>query len=166
MSNKIFITGLPRSRTAWFAEYFDLLHEGLMHCRSLEDYYEKVDESKGDSDTALFFKWFEIAEHYNNPPLLIVMRNSKDVENSLAKFGMEFNSDYAISCLSNIIRNYDNTMLVPFDEINDRLPEICLFFGVPYDKSKDQLKDKRVVCDIQKFKERSVLSDLSALLGD
>ena len=47
MSDNFFITGLPRSRTAWFSAFmtasgFPCGHELINNCETVEDYKEKV----------------------------------------------------------------------------------------------------------------------------
>lgn len=59
MNNKFFITGLPRSRTAWFSAFmtasgYPCLHEGLNGCKSITEYKEKI-KNKSDSNTGFIF---------------------------------------------------------------------------------------------------------------
>ena len=63
MSN-FFILGLPRSRTAWLANFltFDgnfCYHEGLDGCYTIEEYKDKLGKNKGDSNTGLMMIDFE-----------------------------------------------------------------------------------------------------------
>ena len=53
-----FILGLPRSRTAWLANFmtydeFYCYHEGINSCSSIDDYKTKLGSSGGDSTTAI-----------------------------------------------------------------------------------------------------------------
>jgi len=59
MNNKFFITGLPRSRTAWFSAFmtasgYPCLHEGLNGCKSIAEYKQKI-KHKSDSNTGFIF---------------------------------------------------------------------------------------------------------------
>ena len=47
MSDNFFITGLPRSRTAWFSAFmtasgFPCGHELINNCETIEEYKEKI----------------------------------------------------------------------------------------------------------------------------
>ena len=108
MSRLFFITGLPRSRTAWFSAFmsasgFPCLHEGMNNCLTNNEYREKV-EHVSDSNTGFIF----IDNPYPERPLLIIHRkgrfeNARDQESKL----------YNMS-----------GMHVNFDDINQRMPEI------------------------------------------
>ena len=57
MSNFL-ILGLPRSRTAWLANFMtsdgiQCSHEGLNGCKSLDEYKAKFKPNSGDSNTGL-----------------------------------------------------------------------------------------------------------------
>ncbi len=59
MSNVFFITGLPRSRTAWFSAFmtasgFPCGHELINNCETINDYKKKI-EHLSDSNTAFAF---------------------------------------------------------------------------------------------------------------
>jgi hypothetical protein len=75
-----FVTGLPRSRTAWFSEYLpDCLHEGMNGCYSYKEYMNKL--SSGDSSCGLMY--FPLREFYPDAHLVIVERDIDDVAQSL-----------------------------------------------------------------------------------
>jgi hypothetical protein len=71
MMNPFFFTGLPRSRTAWLANYFTYgpsfcFHDGLRFCRRISDLRKMFDELSaftcvGDSDSGLL----HVATHVN-----------------------------------------------------------------------------------------------------
>ena len=85
-----FVTGLPRSRTAWFSEYLpNCLHEGMEGCYTHADYIEKLGDS-GDSSSMLMY--FPIAAYYPKSPVVIVDRDIDDVAFSLEKIGL-FNDE-------------------------------------------------------------------------
>jgi hypothetical protein len=69
MASLFFITGLPRSRTAWLARFMSAgtvacIHDGIMGCRSGQELVEKVSKlpgtSVGDSDSGLSLFWPEL----------------------------------------------------------------------------------------------------------
>ena len=85
-----FVTGLPRSRTAWFSEWLpDCLHEGFEGCYTHKEYIKKLGK-KGDSNSALMF--FPIERYFPKAPVVIVERNFDEVIFSLEKIGL-FNND-------------------------------------------------------------------------
>jgi len=72
-----FITGLPRSRTAWFSAFmtasgFPCLHEGMNNCLTIKEYKDKV-SNVSDSNTGFAF----IENPYPNRPLLIIHRKGR-----------------------------------------------------------------------------------------
>jgi hypothetical protein len=75
-----FVTGLPRSRTAWFSEYLpNCLHEGMVGCYTHEDYLGKL--VNGDSSSLLVF--FPLRRYFPDSPLVIVERDVDDIIESL-----------------------------------------------------------------------------------
>jgi len=89
-----FITGLPRSRTAWFAFYFnqvpgvECVHEMLNICTSKEQFYQsmEVDGIVGNSDSGLFISDFQ--QRWPNAPVVIIERPLEDVRTSLRNIGL------------------------------------------------------------------------------
>jgi len=111
MSNdrKFFITGLPRSRTAWFSAFmtasgFPCLHEGPNDCRTLKEYKNKV-SNISDSNTGLCF-----LNLTDERPLLIIHRKG-----------------YHIGMFDDVeLRKLDG-LHVNFDEIDERIEEIFTY---------------------------------------
>ena len=58
------ILGLPRSRTAWLANFmtyndFFCMHEGMRGCKTVDEYLKQFTSGVGDSTTAaMFFSFF------------------------------------------------------------------------------------------------------------
>ncbi len=89
-----FLTGLPRSRTAWFAEFLpDCLHEGMEGCRSRHEYVQKLG-LQGDSSCALMY--FPIADYFPEAPVVIVERDLDAVIDSLDSVGLFNNRVYVM----------------------------------------------------------------------
>jgi hypothetical protein len=81
-----FVTGLPRSRTAWFSKWLpDCLHEGIEGCFNHKDFVEKLG-NRGDSDSALMF--FPIERYFPRSPVVIVERDFDEVMSSLDEIGL------------------------------------------------------------------------------
>ena len=83
------ILGLPRSRTAWLANFltYDGLfcyHEAINGCKNIKEYKQKV-KGKGDSNTALAL--FDFESHFPNAKIIIIDSEiDKAVEVSANKF--------------------------------------------------------------------------------
>jgi len=80
-----FLTGLPRTRTAWFSEYLDCFHEGIEGCSTYSEYVNKLGDS-GDSSSLLMY--FPLREYFPDSPLVIVERDIDDVCDSLENIGL------------------------------------------------------------------------------
>lgn len=108
-NSQFFITGLPRSRTAWFSAFmtasgFPCLHEGINNCRTLEEYKDKVSEIS-DSNTGLCF-----LNHIDDRPLLVIHRKG-----------------YHDGMFDNARNHQLIGLHVNFDEIDDRISEIFTY---------------------------------------
>ena len=91
-----FTVSLPRSGTAWLANYFTYgpsycYHEPLADCSSLEDLYRKIDNTPrrvvGVADTLVPLFIPKIAKRYPNAKYIIIDRPEEDVKLSLYKAG-------------------------------------------------------------------------------
>lgn len=104
MNGRFFITGLPRSRTAWMAAYCSqgrtlCFHEPITQIESLHDlrrlydspYYDHI----GISDSGLGFHIGWILEHLK-PRTLIIDRPRRDVEKSLKRLGFPATNQAAL----------------------------------------------------------------------
>lgn len=80
LQRKYFLTGLPRTRTAWFSEFLpDCLHEGMSGCYSHKEYISKL--VGGDSSCGLMY--FPIRRYFHDAPIVIIERDFEDVVESL-----------------------------------------------------------------------------------
>jgi hypothetical protein len=90
-----FITGLPRSRTAWLANLLTTdktlcLHEGLMKCAGVDDphyglHYHPGYEAVGDCGASLAPHWVALNERFPDAQWVVVRRNIEDVRESHAR---------------------------------------------------------------------------------
>lgn len=141
-----FITGLPRSRTKWFADYFSGLndtvcwHEAMNGCHSTNDFLWKMTRLPfthiGNSDSGLMYTNFQ--QWFMGAPTVVIERDFEDVLESLEHmFGEDF-------CTEGDMRKVLTTQAeklksvqgkrIPFDEINDRIQEIHEYLvSVPFD---------------------------------
>lgn len=141
-----FITGLPRSRTAWLANFMSsgksiCYHEGIDGCHSIEDYQKKMSINGykyiGDSDTGLPILDFQPI--YPDSPVVIIRRDKQEVAESLV--GMYGEQDY-LPFLEKIERKLDlmSGLVVDFNDIDSRLEEIwshCI--SLPYDPIRTKI---------------------------
>ncbi|MDX1811031.1 MAG: hypothetical protein R3240_03730, partial [Gammaproteobacteria bacterium] len=131
------ILGLPRSRTAWLANFltYDGLfcfHEATNGCSSIQEYKEKV-AGKGDANTGLGF--FDIDKLFPDAKKIIVDSDvSRSIEFSKAAFNL--NVVHEMRVLKNNLDKIDG-LHIPLDEINDHLQEIWEYItDIPYDKER------------------------------
>jgi len=117
------ITGLPRSRTAWFAAYFSAsghkcAHEGLNGCATIEEYTEKMKGYEGNSDCCSYLASPDIKT-------VIIERNVDDVRVSLYKIfsGHELSVDNLLVEITDKLSKAEG-LRVSFDDIDKRLEEI------------------------------------------
>lgn len=125
MSN-FFITGLPRSRTAWLANFFSTgdvfcWHEAMADIKSKAQYWERLSTERythvGNADCTLY-----LGGMLPKCPLVIIERDLGEVNKALTDLGFP-------GCLtmleeSKAILDKMDGLRIPFDEINDRLEEI------------------------------------------
>jgi hypothetical protein len=92
MPSQFFITGLPRSRTAWLANWLTTgetfcYHDGLSGCASLDAFDRKLAAHPicGDSDSGLAFFWEPLRKAYPDAQWAIVRRDPLFVAASLVR---------------------------------------------------------------------------------
>ena len=90
MATKFFITGLPRSMTAWCANLFSTgdsfcYHDGLANCGSLAEFGKKLHahEVCGDADSGLAYFYDELSELYPDAQWAVIRREPAGVVESL-----------------------------------------------------------------------------------
>jgi hypothetical protein len=122
MSNNFLVLGLPRSRTAWLANfltYGDITctHEGLNGCATLEDYKKQFRDSSGDSNTGLAF--FEFEPLFTDFKKIIIDSGiRKSVEFAKKTYGRD--SFDQIVRLKKRLDSIDG-LHIPFDDIDHNL---------------------------------------------
>lgn len=85
MKTPFFITGLPRSRTAWMSAFLsngDVVcrHEALKYCKSKADFSRLMRHPKkrvGTADSVLM--WSDFRARFPNAPFIIIDRNPNEV---------------------------------------------------------------------------------------
>jgi hypothetical protein len=141
-----FVIGLPRSRTAWLANFLtcDRLcyHEGLDGCYSIGDYQKKLGENNGDSSTGLML--LEMNTLFPDSPKLII-------ESDLYKaidYGYKTYGFYDPKYFEFLQKRMDSIkgLRIAFDDIDDNLETIWNYLiGTPFNQKRaDILKKMRI----------------------
>jgi hypothetical protein len=135
-----FITGLPRSRTKWFSQYFCrheevyCFHEVLAQCRARHEFYRAMELfsgiNVGNSDCGLAFSDFQA--QWPDAPTLIIERPLEDVAVSLGRIGLP-NQETMLEHVQMLIGNLDG-LRVQFDKIDESMPEIHDHLGIAYNQ--------------------------------
>lgn len=136
-----FITGLPRSRTKWFADYFDGLpningyHEPLNGLHSKDSFYDLCQRPNVViSDSGLHITDFQ--ERFPDHKTVLIERPIDDVFSSLLTyFHRQALGRPSYAFLSKQQRDLAKLegLRVPYSEINNRLEEIHEYLDIPYD---------------------------------
>ena len=130
-----FVTGLPRSRTAWFAAFLpNCSHEGLKWLEKRSDFDKLMTRYDGLSDSVLMLTDFQ--QRFPGCKTLIIERPVDEVIESLGVLGFG-SEDFVKWCDTRL--SAIPGLRVAFNDIDERLPEICHFLGVPYDEQRAEL---------------------------
>jgi len=134
-----FITGLPRSRTKWFADYFDGIpgvtayHEPLNGLRSKREFYDIVDRGGIIVDSGLLITDFQ--ERYNLPTV-IIERDIDAVFDSLCRYfeaqGLPLPNRLSLDLIKEGVDALQG-LRIAFEDIDARMAEIHRHLGVPFD---------------------------------
>ena len=135
-----FITGLPRSRTAWLANYFSYgntvcLHD-LLHRLTIYEIGGRILKTGcangGYADPALLLYWEAILEDVPAAKWLIVERDIEDVARTWDQvIGQDSTPElYAYKqTLEGLKRRAGRVLTVEFEDLNSRLDEIERFLA-------------------------------------
>ena len=150
--NNFFITGLPRSRTAWLSTFFTgnncfCYHEVIRVSDGFDDAIQKLLNRKemyvGNSDSSLPI-WMDKIDHIlHRSPIVIIERNIDEVAHSLTKTFGKY--DYTIVLDLTLkgletMKNRYNYISVDYNKLNEQvyLEMIWNFCtpNIPFDKDK------------------------------
>ena len=136
-----FVIGLPRSRTAWLANFLTYnnhycFHEGIDGCNNIYDYIEKLGDSNGDASTGLML--FDMNKQFPESPKVIIESDiKKAIDYSYKTYGY-FDSKYVYDLQDRL--NQIDGLRIKFDDIDDRLEEIWDYLiGTPFDKRRAEI---------------------------
>jgi hypothetical protein len=143
-----FVIAMPRSRTAWLAEFFGKYmctwHDPLKNCESIGELHTKVDRALFGTefraaklliaDTAACFFLPKIVERFPGAKFIVIERPYNDVCSSLKRKGVF--SLQMISSAWAYFRGWDiylprqRTVTTAFDFINLSLDDMAAFMGL------------------------------------
>ena len=140
-----FITGLPRSKTAWMSLYFTrgisvCHHEltaqyGINKCLAFKPSPSIVE---GNSDSGLLIYWKAFMEKFPSAPWVNVVRKYSEVRMSSLKFGIsERNIQSAIELQKSFREQMEgnpNYLEIPFEFTDLHLEEACGHIGLEYNQ--------------------------------
>ena len=138
-----FITGMPRSRTKWFSEYFTMtgapcIHDAIGYC-SRADVYALVEAGVGISDSGMWIT--DLLEVFPDVPVVVIDRDCAEVEVALGAIGLPYHP-----LLKQGSADVKNSLRVPFRDINNRIEEIHTFCTKrPFRKELADMMIKTVV---------------------
>lgn len=139
MNHRFFITGFPRSGTAWVANYLThgnsfCYHEGLATHKSIDTFSDMLNDTEaehvGDSDTVIAGVLPWLYEKYPDAKYVFIERDQADVEQSLVENGF---STYKLPELKRSLewgKQHIPSMKVTFDDLFDSMESICDYIGV------------------------------------
>ena len=149
MTDRFFITGLPRSGTAWVANYLTYgnsfcYHEGLMLNDKIHDYSAMLDATNadvvGDSDTiiAAVLPW--LYEKYPDAKYVFIKRDVEDVEQSLINNGFSTHKIPEITRSLKWGMSHIKSMTISFDDLFENMERVCEYIGVDcFTPERDEL---------------------------
>jgi hypothetical protein len=108
-------------------------HELLNGLRSRQAFYDAMRPGIGNADCGLALTDFQ--ERWDCPTV-IIERPIRDVAESLIRLGMDIR--WFLEILNRRLAEVDG-LRVDFSQLDDRLPEICGFLGLPYDRQRHDL---------------------------
>jgi len=161
-----FILGLPRSRTAWLANFMTYrqtfcYHEGLNGCYTIDDFKQKLGLNKGDSSTGAVL--LDLDHHFPDAKKVII---ESDIERSI-QYSQEMygntHEDWLLHIQSRLYLT--EGMRVNVNDIFDKLKDIWEYLTESkYDKSRgDMLKKLNIQVqdphDINAKAARSISSE-------
>lgn len=164
-----FITGLPRSRTAWLANLFSYensfcFHEALRECTEIKDIkkiFNGVDKQYvGDSDSGLPFFIDEVLDLFPESKLVLVNRGISEVIDSLGKVFPNYPEIEKIviktqNAINDMVNKY-KPFILDFEDLNDMgvcklLWEYCIP-GIVFDERRWRMLDlMNVEVNISKY---------------
>lgn len=138
---RFLIAALPRSRTAWCAAYFSSLdktfchHELLKRCDNIYQFKDRMDprhqiSAMGNADCAL--PLVDVKKILPGAQVVKIWRPFFEVCKSLMKLDIPISADtvHMLDRRMHLLPGMD----VDYSELDDKMPQICTYLGLPYDE--------------------------------
>jgi hypothetical protein len=126
MGNPFFITGYPRSMTAWLSVALDCAHE--RDGKSMEEFLKEIECGKqvGDSNSISSMFYAEIKERFPDSKWVIIEREKEECLESFCKVSKlpKRTCNELFNCLEYYISKISPALRVKFCDIPIRLKEI------------------------------------------
>jgi len=139
-TNRFVITGLPRSRTAWFSAYLTTgdcicYHEAAAHGDDMDADYAHV--GTGESGYVLLPDW---VRSLGTHKLVVIHRDPDEVDKSLSALKDDTVKDkgWLLTAMATQLRALRG-LHIEYEAINDSLPEIHEYLGLPYSQERADL---------------------------
>jgi len=156
--NTFFITGFPRTRTAWLANFFTYgnsfcFHEAIKQCNNITDlkdlFVSTGKQYVGNSDSVIPFFAKRVNELFPQAKWVIIERDEQDVIKSLDRVlpGSEKQNVLNIGKpLLTWVKKTCNPLMINFSELSTqreckRIWEYCLP-TIPFDEMRWKMLDK------------------------
>ncbi len=133
MKNNYFITGLPRSRMSWLANFFTYnnsfcFHEATRFCSSMHDLHELLKshtaENIGNADPAILYIIDDVVKEFPNSKIVLIERELHETIDSFIDFytSYEYKNiqewiEKLFKMMEEIKKNYD-VLSVAHDDLN------------------------------------------------
>lgn len=148
VKKNFFITGLPRSRTAWLAAYFTdgnvfCYHDGLKYLNKKEEFYYLMGaahkdyklDTIGNSDSGLIYTDFQT--RFPDADTVIIERPVADSWQSMVSLGFSVDVDFFFENAKKLDKL--RGLRVPYEHIDRDLNLICEYIGVRYSPARHAL---------------------------
>lgn len=178
-----FMLSLPRSRSAWMAEFLRpfvavSMHNPLQQCASIEELGQKVDAAPPGrvfiSDVSAMFFFDQLLIRFPGARFLVVHRPAHEVENSMRRLGVHppLNVRSAEKQLVEIglgLRGRDDAMTGTFFELNSpqivqAIAKFATGVDVPYSHYL-RMKDRNVQVPVSEQIRRTDIAKQRLLFG-
>lgn len=166
-----YVTGLPRSGTAWFANLLTVHNHYCFHEPSIDfDGFERevfikrrLYEGVGISDSSLCTYYEDIVRP--GEPMLIIIREPSEVRDSLNRL-FDFDCTDAVERMVEMVQSieHDNIRLFKYENLSnlDEVEEACGFLLKGYPVDEDRIRFL-MSCNVQR--DQDYIASLRKLLG-
>lgn len=135
-----FIASLPRSRSAWTANYLTYgntfcLHDGLKDCpEGVHQLMSLVPEVKfvGDADPASCLMQDKLISEYPQAKWIIIERPFQDVKDAVNKLGVDSSQLHVVQTKLEELRGKVDAFVVPFDILDYSIIDVAKFIDPDY----------------------------------